>query len=220
MQIKQYHTVTYLGCALNLSGETMALKVISKINCRLRFLYRKKFFLSQPLCRLLCNAQIQPHFDYACSVWYPNLNNRLKSKLQILQNKCISFYLNLNRRAHIGLTEFEKINWLPINERFEKCICSMTFKCFNNLSPLHMNDEFKPAGQNTTATSTCLFKLSQPLQKTNHGQKRLSYVAPCIWNKLPNFLKTTENVNTFKHRVKKHYFGRMNNEENDIYTSN
>ena len=39
IQIKQYHTVTYLGCALdeNLSGETMALKVISKINCRLYF---------------------------------------------------------------------------------------------------------------------------------------------------------------------------------------
>ena len=39
IQIKQYHFVTYLGCALdeNLSGETMALKVISKINCRLRF---------------------------------------------------------------------------------------------------------------------------------------------------------------------------------------
>ena len=49
IQIKQYHTVTYLGCALdeNLSGETMALKVISKIKCRLRFLYRENIFLSQ-----------------------------------------------------------------------------------------------------------------------------------------------------------------------------
>ena len=33
IQIKQHHTVTYLGCALdeNLFGETKALKVISKI---------------------------------------------------------------------------------------------------------------------------------------------------------------------------------------------
>ena len=39
IQIKQSHTVNYLGYALdeNLSGETMALKVISKIKCRLRF---------------------------------------------------------------------------------------------------------------------------------------------------------------------------------------
>ena len=120
----------------------MALKVISKINCRLRFLYRKNRFLSLLLCRVLCNALIQPHFDYACSAWYPNLNNRLKSKLQILQNKCICFCLKLNHRAHIGSTEFEKINWLTINDRFEQCICSMTFKHFNNLSPLYMNDVF------------------------------------------------------------------------------
>ena len=39
IQIKQYHTVTYLDCVSdeNLFGETMALKVISKINCRPRF---------------------------------------------------------------------------------------------------------------------------------------------------------------------------------------
>ena len=51
---------------------------------------------------------------------------------------------------------------------------------FQYLSTLYMNDVFKPAGQNTTATRTCLFKLSQPLRKTNHGQKSLLYVAPCI----------------------------------------
>ena len=136
----------------------MALKVISKINCRLRFLYRKNRFLSQPLRRLLCNALIQPHFDYACSAWYPNLNNRLKSKLQILQNKCIRFCLNLDSKAHIGLTEFEKINWLPMNDWFEQCISSVTFYYFNYLSPLCMNDLFKLAGQNTTTTRTSLMK--------------------------------------------------------------
>ena len=176
----------------------MALKVISKISCRLRFLYRKNRFLSQPLRRLLCNALIPPHFDYACSAWYPNLNNRLKSKLQMLQNKCIRFCLNLHSKANIGLTEFEKINWLSINDRFERCVGSVTFKYFIYLSPLYMNDVFTLTGQNTSATRTSLFKLSQPLRKTNHGQKCLSYVAPRIWNKLTDFLKTTDNVNTYK----------------------
>ena len=42
IQIKQYHTETYLGCALheNLSGKTMTLKVIWKTNCTLRLLNR------------------------------------------------------------------------------------------------------------------------------------------------------------------------------------
>ena len=56
IHIKQYHTVTYLGCLLDetLSGESMALKVI--INSKVRFLYRKNRFLSPPLRRLLCNS--------------------------------------------------------------------------------------------------------------------------------------------------------------------
>ena len=53
-----------------MSGEAMALNVIHKINNKLKFLYRKNDFLTPPLRRLLCNALIQPHFDYACSAWY------------------------------------------------------------------------------------------------------------------------------------------------------
>ena len=82
---------------------------------------------------------------------------------------------------------------------------------------MYMSDVFKLASQSTTTARTFLLKLSHPLRKTNHGQKSLSYVAPSIWNKLPDFLKTTDNVNTYKHRVKKHFFQRMNNEENNIY---
>ena len=74
IQIKQHSKVKYLGCILDetMSGETMALSVISKINNKLKFLYRKNRFLTPTLRRLLCNALIQPHFDYACSAWYPN----------------------------------------------------------------------------------------------------------------------------------------------------
>ena len=114
LKIKQYSEVTYLGFILDesLSGESMALNVVSKINTRLKFLYRKNKFLSPQLRGLLCNALIQPHFDYACSIWYPNLNKKLKTKLQTLQNKCVHFCLQLDCRAHVGITKFKKINWL------------------------------------------------------------------------------------------------------------
>ena len=115
------------------------------------------------------------------------------------------------------LSEFDKINWLPINDPFEQCISPMKFKYFSNLSPSNMNDAFKPAGQHTTNTSTSLLKLSQPLQKTSHGQKKHSYVARSIWNKSPDSLKTTETVNTYKHRVKNNLFLSMNNKENNMY---
>merc|ERR1711881_342169 len=58
-------------------------------------LYREGKYLTQRLRRMLCNALIQPNFDYACSAWYPNLSKKLKNKLQMAQNKCIHFCLFL-----------------------------------------------------------------------------------------------------------------------------
>ena len=82
LKIKQHSEVTYLGCILDesLSGESMASNAVSKINTRLKFLYQKSKFLSHQLRRFLCNALIQPHFDYICSVWYPNLNKKTLNK--------------------------------------------------------------------------------------------------------------------------------------------
>ena len=88
IKIKQHTSVTYLGCELDqyLSGESMVTKVLGKKNGRLKFLCRKKSFLSGSLSRMLCNSLIQPHFDYACSAWYPNLNNKYMNKVKIAQN--------------------------------------------------------------------------------------------------------------------------------------
>ena len=49
--MKQNSKVTYLGCVVDktMSGEPMALKVINKINIKLKFLYRKSRFLSSEL---------------------------------------------------------------------------------------------------------------------------------------------------------------------------
>ena len=87
IKIKQYSKVTYLGCILDetLSGESMAIHVINKVNSRLRFLYRQNKFLDIPLRRLLCNAMIQPFFDYACNAWYPNLNKIKKNVFKQLK---------------------------------------------------------------------------------------------------------------------------------------
>ena len=82
--IKQHSEVIYLGYVLDetMSGEPMALKVINKINRKLKFLCRKNKFLSPELPRMLCNALIQPHFDYACPGWYPNLTEKTIKKIQ------------------------------------------------------------------------------------------------------------------------------------------
>ena len=106
-----------------------------KLTC-LKFLYQKNKLLSPQLRQLLCNALIQPHFDYACSVWYPNFNKKFKTKLQTLQNKCGHFCLQLDNKTHIRITEFKQINWLPANYSFRQCLATNDFKSFDAKCPL------------------------------------------------------------------------------------
>ena len=102
VKIKQYTKVTYLGFILDesLSGKSMALHILNTINSRLRFLYRQNRFLNKPLWRLLCNAMIQPFFDY----------------------NYVMFCLQLDKKTWIGVVEFKEINWLNLNDRFSQCV--------------------------------------------------------------------------------------------------
>ena len=145
VKIKQYSKVTYPGCEFDerLSVEAIALKVINKINGRLKFLYRKNWYLTPHLKRLLCNALIQPYFDYACSAWYPNLNKKFKSKYQTVQNRCISYCLQLRNKSHIRKKDFEKLNWLQVSERFNQYLCSKASNFFKETCPLYFHDIYK-----------------------------------------------------------------------------
>ena len=116
IQIKQHSKVTYFGCTLH-ETMLMTLKVINKINSRLKFVHRKNKFLSPVVRTLLCNALIQPHFDYIQSAWYPNLTQKMKNKIQIVLNKCIWYCLQLDKMTHIFKSEFETLNWFTVKDR-------------------------------------------------------------------------------------------------------
>ena len=126
----------------------MVMQICTKIILKLKFLYRKNRFLLKDLRRLLCNALIQPHFDYQCAVWYPNLNKKNRKKSQILQNNCISFCLKLDNRQYNGTKYFDKINWLQIDQRFKQCLSTNVFKFFFEMCNQYMNEIYKTSNQN------------------------------------------------------------------------
>ena len=206
INIKQHSEVTYLGCVLDetMPGEPMALKVINKMNGKLNFIYRKNRFLSPEFRRTLCNALIQPHFDYVCPAWYPSLTEKKKKKIQIMQHKCKIFCLRLDKMPHISEEDFRLMNWLPTSKRVDQCINAITFKFVSNTCPYYLKEIFEFAPHCRTDTRNKFAKLKTPFRKTNMRQKAISFVGPSLWNILPELIKKTDNLNTFKHNVKNH----------------
>jgi len=207
-QIKQFSSVEYLGCILDekMTGEPMALKAMKKINGKINFLFRQNKFLSYSLKRMLCNALIQPHFDFACCCWYTTLSKSLKDKLQSSQNRCIRYCLGLGKRSHVGLNEFKKINWLPVEKRVDQCIAVTAYNHYNNLSPSYMNDVYKINDTPAIRTRRSLKSFKQPQYLRNKSRKALSYIGSKTWNDL--FQKTKSSVNTvsLKHCLKQTFF--------------
>ena len=196
----------------------MASNVIDKINSRIKFLHRQNRFLKPPLRRLLCNALMQPLFDYACTVWFPDLSKKLRLRIQATQNKCIRFCLQLDKMSRICVNEFLELNWLNVHDRYLQFIVSDIFKFYNNQCPDYFNEVFCPVDDNGVATRSYNKKLKLPSCKSKLGMQSLSYVGPNTWNKLRNNLKTATSVNCFKHNIKKYFLKKLGETEADIYS--
>ena len=177
-----------------MSGEPMALKVINKINGKLKFLYRKNRFLSPELRRMLCSELIQAHFDYACPAWYPNLTEKTKKKIQIMQNKCIRFCPRLEKIHQISEEDFRLINWFPTSKKVDQCINTITFKFVNNTCPYYLKEIFEFDPHCRIDTRNIFAKLKIPFRKTNMRQKAISFVGSSLWNSLPELSKKTDNL--------------------------
>ena len=84
---------------------------------------------------MLPNALILPHFDCMCVMWYPNLDQKYKNKLQVLQNTSVFVSAYNWTRERTSAEHFDKINWLPIDQRFKQCLSTSIFKVFPEMYP-------------------------------------------------------------------------------------
>ena len=176
--IKQHAKVKYLVCILDesLSGESIALNVIDKVNSRLRFLHRQNRFFTSPLHKLSCNALIQPLFDCACTAWFPNFSKELGFRLQAAQNKCMRFCLQLDKMSRICGKEFLELNWRYVYDRYLQFTVSHILKFCNNQCPDFFNEVSYPVDDNGVATHSCNKKLKLPFCKSKLGMQSLLYV--------------------------------------------
>ena len=122
-----------------------------------------------------------------------------------MQIKCIRFCLKLDNMHHISEEDFRLINSLPPSKRVDQYINTMIYNFVNNTCPYYLNQILEFAPYCRIGTRSHFSKLKNSFRKTNTGRKTIYYIGPSIWNSLPDSLKQMNNLNTFKHNVKKHY---------------
>ena len=126
------------------------------------------------------------------------------------------FCLQLDKSKHIFYEEFERFNWLSMTYRFKQCVNAIVFKYFNKQCPNYLNEVFDAAVENNFQLRGSFQKSNCPFRKTNTGQLALLYIGPTFWNKIPDTLKRTKNLNTFKHNLQKYLLNELKNCDNSF----
>ena len=177
---------------------------IGKAIAKFKDLNRHKRFLDEDSKITLCNSLILSQFNFGDLV-YINIDIYLQKKIQKIQNLCLKFIFNIQRREHWNSAELlNKLNWLSMKNRRVLNGLSLLFKTLNGQGPDYLRDMF-----------TLVSEVSDRNTRTFHGNiwipnehvsaihlKSFKFYIPNIWNSLPEDIKNAKSLTTFKKKIK------------------
>ena len=99
------------------------------------------------------------------------------------------------------------LHWLPIEHRVIFKLLLYTYKALDGLAPDYLANLltfYKPV---RTLRSSRSINLSVPRSRTStYGDRSFACVSPRLWNQLPDFIRYSETLDSFKTRLKTHLF--------------
>ena len=103
--------------------------------------------------------------------------------------------------------------WLPVEQRIIFKILLLTFKALNNLCPSYISNLLETCKPTRSLRSSSRNLLAIPRSKLkSYGDRAFSVCAPKLWNDIPEIIKCSVNLNTFKRNLKTYLFKRYFNE--------
>ena len=163
------------------------------------------FISSKSSLQKLASSFILSRLDY-CNSLFSNMPHKEFNKLQKLQNYAARVILKKPIREH-AKPMLRELHWLPITARVDYKICVLIFKCLNGLAPAYLSNLisiYKPA--RNLRSSKAFLLTPVPSNFVRLGDRAFSTYAPKIWKKIPNYIKESKSLDTFKTKLKTHFF--------------
>ena len=161
--------------------------------------------LSQADTEKLVHAFINSKLDSVNSLLY-GLPTFLIDRLQNVQNAAARIITRTKKYDHIKPV-LKQLHWLPVNQRINYKILLLTYKALNGQAPSYITELLKPytPARNLRSSSKNLLKI--PLVKlVSYGHRCFSFAAPTLWNSLPDYIKQSSSLSSFKTYMKTYLF--------------
>ena len=166
----------------------------------LRNISRIRVSLSLADTEKLVQAFITSKLDNANSLLY-GLPKFLIDRLQNVQNAAARVVTRTRKYDHIKPV-LKQLHWLPISQRINYKILLLTYKALNGQAPNYITELLEPYVPARNLP---------PVKLKGYCHRCFSFVAPSLWNSLPNNIRGCGSLSDFKTCIKTYFFNKFYN---------
>lgn len=161
-------------------------------------------YLDNDTAAQMIHAFVTSKLDY-CNSLLSKLPQKSIYRLTKVQNTAVRIITRCNIKNHIT-PHLKSLHWLPIHLRIEYKVLLFTFKIVNGLAPTYLSELLEYKRTPHSLRSEIKKELKEPKTCTTYGDRAFSVEAPKLWNKLPDHIRSTTEINIFKSKLKTHLF--------------
>ncbi len=166
---------------------------------KLNFFHLKNISKLRPMsnAEMLINAFMTSRLDY-CNTLLGGCSACLINKLQMVQN-AVARVLTRTRKYDPFSPVMSTLHCLPIKHRIDFKILLITYKALNGLAPQYLSEllsHYSPPRPLQSQNSGHL--IIPRISKSTAGSRSFYYLAPKLWNNLPNTVRKADTLCQFK----------------------
>jgi hypothetical protein len=126
--------------------------------------------------------------------------------LQRVQNSLARAVVpSVRRFDHITPT-LNSLHWLPIRSRIRFKIATLTFNILRNNQPTYLRNLVKVHVPSRPLRSGQRQLLEVPDIRSANGRRSFSFAAPSVWNSLPECVKSSSSLLSFRKALKTFFY--------------
>ena len=173
-----------------------------KVNGILLFLNRIKERFDKATRILIVQSLALSIINYCIKVWGMTTLQQI-DKIQKLENFAAKIAVGGARKYDHVTPIFDELTWLKIKDKITFDICVFTYKICNHLLPEWLF-VFPTVSERMTRDTRQANDLFIPRTRTDLGAKAISVIGPSIWNKIPDNVKRSPLLPSFKKKLKEY----------------
>jgi len=154
--------------------------------------------MTRESAKTVVNSLVVSKVDY-CNSLLAACTQHQTDKLQRVLNCATRVILDGSKYDHVTPLIRDDLHWLCVPDRVTFKL--LVYKALHGLAPVYIKSMFVPVSSSTARSSLCSASgghLVVPHTQLEFGKRAFAFAGPTAWNSLPDIIRSTESINTFK----------------------